>query len=268
MSCLMVGTPTDTEPWIVDRGESPLLATAIHDGHRLRPEVERLLAIDADERLREEDPHTARWTTVASNRFVPSRSRFEVDLNRPRDAAVYLTPGDAWGLRLWRRPPPSDLVRRSLDLYDRAYGRLRSILDGMVARHGRVVVLDVHSYNHRRGGPDAPPADPAGNPEVNVGTGSMDRRRWGPLVDTFITDLRGEGLDVRENVRFHGGHLAAWVHKIYPTSACALALEFKKTYMDEWTGEPDEARIAGLGEALAATVPGLRDALAGSGRDR
>lgn len=264
----MAGTDTDGEPWIVERGDDPLLATAIHDGHQLRPEVERLLAIDADERLREEDPHTGRWTTVASSRFVPSRSRFEVDLNRPRDAAVYLTPEDAWGLQLWDSPPSSDLVRRSLDLYDRAYGRLRSILDELVAGHGRVVVLDLHSYNHRRDGPDAPAADPGDNPEVNVGTGSMDRQRWGPLVDTFIADLREQGLDVRENVRFRGGHLAAWVHGTYPTSACALALEFKKTYMDEWTGEPDEARIARLREALAATLPGLLDSLEGSGRGR
>src|ERR687884_306413 len=61
----------------------------------------------------------------------------------------------------------------------------------MAIRRGqRFVVLDLHSYNHRRSGPEAPPADPAGNPEINVGTGSLDRERWGPLVDRFADDLR------------------------------------------------------------------------------
>ena len=32
-----------------------------------------------------------------------TRSRFEADLNRPRDRAVYLTPADAWGHQVWRR---------------------------------------------------------------------------------------------------------------------------------------------------------------------
>jgi hypothetical protein len=66
---------------------------------------------------------------------------------------------------------------------------------------------------------------------------------------------RDGGLDVRENVRFRGGHFAEWVHERFPDSGCALAIEFKKTFMDEWTGEPDSERIGWLARALAATVP-------------
>ena len=43
-----------------------------------------------------------------------------------------------------------------------------------------IVVFDLHTYNHRRNGPDGPPADPAGNPQVNIGTGTMNRDRWAP----------------------------------------------------------------------------------------
>jgi N-formylglutamate amidohydrolase len=237
----------------------------VHSGHELRPEVADAIALDDATRRREEDPGTDRLTAVAPTRVTVNRSRFEVDLNRPRDQAVYLRPDDAWGLRLWRRPLAANLVARSIEIYDAFYAALAEHLDA-VAEAGRFVVLDVHSYNHRRGGSNAPPEPEAENPEVNVGTGSADRARWAPLIDRFITDLArqevdGHRLDVRENVRFQGGHLAEWVDNRYPDRACALAIEFKKTFMDEWTGEIDEAHLEALGRALAATTPGLLDEL-------
>jgi N-formylglutamate deformylase len=81
-------------------------------------------------------------------------------------------------------------------------------------------------------------------------------------VDRFIDDLGrqvvdGHRLDVRENVRFQGGHFARWVHERYPGVGCALALEFKKVFMDEWTGVPDRDHLAQLRHALEASLPGL-----------
>jgi hypothetical protein len=130
-------------------------------------------------------------------------------------------------------------------------------------RYGRFVVLDIHAYNHRRGGPDAEPDDPVANPDVNVGTGSLDRDRWGHVVDRFIADLSSHpaALDVRENVRFKGRHLAAWVHERFAGSGCCLALEFKKTFMDEWTGSMHVERFVEVAEALSSTLPGLQEEL-------
>ena len=82
--------------------EGPLVATAIHNGHLLRDEIEELTALSDVERLREEDPFTGDWTTIANVQIVMQNSRFEVDLNRPRDKAVYIDPEDAWGLKLWK----------------------------------------------------------------------------------------------------------------------------------------------------------------------
>jgi N-formylglutamate amidohydrolase len=258
----------DEDLWHVTRGDQPLLATAIHDGHDARPEVAALFALDEAGRLREEDPHTGRWTAVAENRVVARRSRFEVDLNRPPETAVYRAPEDAWGLDVWQRPPTDDLVERSMRVYEAFHDGVRDILGDLVERHGRFVVLDLHSYNHRRDGSDAAPADPADNPVINVGTGNIDRERWGPLVDRFIAELRehevlGVPLDVRENVRFRGGHFSKWVVQTFPDAGCPLAVEVKKVYMDEWTGVPDERAIAEVGDALAATVPGLLASLEG-----
>ena len=60
------------------------------------------------------------------------RSRFEVDLNRPRDEAVYRTPDMAWGLQVWKAPPPEDVVERSLAVHDRFYDDLQVRLDELV----------------------------------------------------------------------------------------------------------------------------------------
>ena len=250
----------------IEEGQEPIVATAIHDGHGLRPELQSLMALAEPDRLREEDPYSGIWTSVATTQVVALRSRFEVDLNRPRDRAVYRTPDDAWGLRVWQSDLAAEVVERSLELYDAFYTELARILDEMERRYGRFVVLDLHTYNHRRGGPEAAPDDPEANPEVNVGTGSLDRQRWGALVDRFLNDLReheflGRRLDVRENVRFQGGYLSRWIHERYPESGCCLAIEFKKFFMDEWTGKFSPEEYEAIPQALEATLPGLRESL-------
>ena len=248
-------------------GDGPLVALAVHDGHGVREELLRLLALDDAGRLREEDPFTGLWTSIAPTRLIGSRSRFEVDLNRPREKSVYRTPEDAWGLEVWREPLPEEVIERSLAEYDAFYERLRAVLDEKVEQFGRFVVLDLHTYNHRRGGPAAPEASTEENPQVNVGTGTMERVRWAGTVDRFIADLRNYdfptgALDVRENVRFQGGNVARWVHETYPENGCVLAVEFKKFFMDEWSGEPDPTLVDAIGSALAWTVQGLTEELA------
>ncbi|MCZ6792402.1 MAG: N-formylglutamate amidohydrolase [Planctomycetota bacterium] len=244
----------------------PLVAAAIHDGHEVRDDLLERLGLDGAGRLREEDPFTGVWTEVAPTRVVGLRSRFEVDLNRPRGSAVYRKPEDAWGLDLWRGDLPAEQVERSLGSYDEFYGQVKELFGAMERRFGRFVVLDLHSYNHRRAGPDEEPSDPQANPEVNVGTGTLDRARWAPVVDRFIDDLRrfdylGRHLDVRENVKFQGGEFCRWLHESFPESACGVAVEFKKFFMDEWTGEPFEEHVEAIGRALTSTVPGLLEGI-------
>jgi N-formylglutamate deformylase len=252
--------------WQLTEGNGPLVAVAIHDGHQVRPEVAGLMKLADDSRLREEDPYTGGWTSIAPTRIVVPRSRFEVDLNRPRGRAVYKQPSDAWGLDLWRSPPPDDVFERSLTQYDDFYATLRAVLERVIERSGCFVVYDLHSYNHRREGPAGPPADAETNPQVNLGTGSMDRDLWGPVVDRFLSELRGfafpgGGLDVRENVKFRGGQLSRWVHETFPENGCVLAVEFKKFFMDEWTGLPNEETVETIGRALAATTVGVEEEL-------
>ena len=245
---------------------SQVVASSVHAGHELRPEVADLMILDEEVRRREEDPHTEEIAAIVPARVLTTRSRFEVDLNRPRADAVYRTPDDCWGLEVWEGGTlPEDLTRGSLEVYDEFYARLGERLDAVAAR-GPFVLLDVHSYNHRRGGPDADPDPVEDRPQVNVGTGSLDRDRFGALTEAFVAGLGsqlvgGEPIDVRENVRFRGRALAAWVHERYPGVGCCLALEFKKTFMDEWTVEVDADRVEQTARALAATLPVLEQQL-------
>ena len=255
--------------WSLRQGNSPLVATAIHDGHAVRDEIRHLLALTEEERLREEDPFTGSWTHLSDTRVKGLRSRFEVDINRPRQKAVYLTKEDAWGLTTWKTALPTENIERSLAEYDAFYTEMHRLMRDLENRHGRFVIFDLHSYNHYREGIVGPPADPEKNPDVNVGTGTMERERWTPLVERFIRDLRsfdfpGRPLDVRENVRFRGGNFPGWVHRNFPETGCALAIEVKKFFMNEWTGEPDREKLEMIYHALKSTVPGVLEELSRS----
>jgi N-formylglutamate amidohydrolase len=252
--------------WQTAFGDGPLVACAIHNGHAVRPDVAELLRLNANQRRYEEDPYTGDWTLIAPTRIVGGRSRFEVDLNRPRETAVYLSPRDAWGLDVWKSPPSPELVDCSLAEYDNFYAHLEFLLGRLVKSYRRVVVFDLHSYNHCRGGAGCPPDDPAKNPEINIGTGSLDRSLWAPIVDRALAELRGfdylgRRLDVRENVRFFGGELPKWIHRKYPQTVGALAIEVKKFFMDEWTGKLDDAQFGALGDALRLAARGVLEEL-------
>jgi hypothetical protein len=253
--------------WMTSRGPSPVVGTAIHNGHAVRQDLLSKMALADGERLREEDPFTAETIRDLSNRIVFQRSRFEIDLNRARHEAVYLHPDQAWGLKVWREPPSGAEHAESLALHGAYYGMLQNYLRGVEAQYGSFAVLDIHSYNHRRAGPSAASMAAVDAPEINIGTISMDRTRWAPVVDAFMDfaaefDFLGRRLDVRENVAFQGrGEQTRFIHERFPTTGCAIAVEFKKIFMDEWTGVPDWQALAALRALVASSVPVLEDAL-------
>jgi hypothetical protein len=231
--------------WTLQRGEGPVAAAAIHDGHGLRPEVAAVMALPDADRLREEDPFTGQAIVGVPTHIIAHRSRFEADLNRSADTAVYRTPEQCWGLNVWNGALDDAIAERSLDYHRRFYAAVGELLDDVARDHPRFVLLDVHSYNHRRDGPEAAPTPAEDAPEINIGTFSMPREQWTWLLDPLMDAMRaydfgGRHLDVRENVAFQGkGELTRFVHDRYPGQACAIAIEFKKFFMDEWSGEPD-----------------------------
>lgn len=251
----------DRDWFTVHRGASPVLGTAIHNGHEVRHEMEDQMALPEDDRLREEDPFTEFTIRDLPNRIAFHRSRFAVDLNRPRDEAVYLSPEQSWGLDVWETEPTEEMIQQSLQMHDHYYIMLKTMLRELEEQYGHFIVLDIHSYNHRRDGPTKPPSDPSTMPEINIGTFSMDREKWAHVVNPFMEKLRefefrGHKMDVRENIAFQGkGEQTRFIHANFPETGCAIAIEFKKFFMDEWTGKPDREALVAMRSMIRSTLP-------------
>jgi hypothetical protein len=228
--------------------------------------VAALVSLSDADRLREEDPYTGQAIADVPTHIIAHRSRFEADLNRDPATAVYRTPEQCWGLELWRETPSEALVEGSLEYHRRFYAVVADTFDQIAADYPRFVLFDVHSYNHRRAGPDGPPMPAEEAPEINIGTFSMPRDEWAWLLDPLMEAMRdydfgGRRLDVRENVAFEGrGEQTRFVHARYPGAGCAIAFEIKKFYMDEWTGAPDPAELAAM-RALVGHVARTAEAI-------
>lgn len=253
--------------WTIVAGEGPIIAVALHDGHEVRAEIHESFAISEADRLREEDPFTGGWTVIAPTKIIAHRSRFEVDLNRSARKAVYQTPADSWGLTVWKNPLTDEMLERSRAIRTEFYAVVERLLESKIARHGKLVIYEIHSYNHHRLGPVASFDDPQENPQVNLGTGYVKRERWSPVLDRFMRDIAAFDfpngkLDVRENIKFRGGYFAQWIGERFPDTICNLCIEFKKFFMDEWTGKADTTMLAAIQSALESTVPGVQEELA------
>lgn len=254
--------PDPKRLWHLHKGDGPTLGLAVHAGHEIRPDLLPLMRIDEATRLREEDPYTDYWTLACHSQLLTRRSRFEIDLNRDPSAAICIQPEDCWNLDVWKEPVDETVIRQSLSEHAAFYRKLHSLLAELQKRYGKFVVCDFHSYNHLRDGPDGAPADPDTNPDVNIGTGSLDRSYWASLVNRFMDDLRGFDfpggrLDVRENINFRGRYVAEYVHHYFPRTGCVLAIEVKKFFMNEWTGDVDAEKTHALLEVFRAAIPGL-----------
>lgn len=221
----------------------PLLATAIHNGHHLPPEMLAGCGIDSASRLREEDPFTGEMAALFPNHMVVESSRFLLDLNRATEKAVYQEPKDCWGLPVRTTPIPQPFLDRLREDHASWYRLLQYHIERLLERHPFLVVLDLHSYNHRRGGPNAEPDPEEQNPDIIIGRSNLQQNHY-PAAEALRQRLNGQiyqgkELDCRPDVKFPGGYMSRWLNSRWPDRLICLAIEFKKTFMDEWSGELD-----------------------------
>lgn len=237
--------------------ESPIISVALHEGHDIPESLMKYMLLDDMERFKEEDPYTGFIADIATSQVVVSTSRFQVDLNRTPSGAVYQRPQDAWGLNVWKSLP--DKTRSDiLAGYDHFYERIHTLISDTIARFGCFLILDIHSYNHMREGPlQYAPFDE--NPELNIGT-VHNHPQWAETIYHIILKLRnysilGKELDVRENVKFGGGGFQQWVCDHFGDKGLVLSLEFKKTFMNEWTGKVNIPHLLALRKMLEINLP-------------
>ena len=239
----------------------PLVTTAIHDGHYLRPDLQDQLKLSEEERLRDEDPMTGFLASAWPVSIINPVSRFEVDLNRTREKAIYRVPEDAWGLDVWKEVLSRQSVEESLKKYDDFYFKAKNWLDHLCKKYTKILIIDIHSYNHRRAGLDNHPADPKQNPDIDLGITTADPAKFSEAVQIVKQGLGqqstvlGRKIDVRSNIRYpDGGEWPEWIYRNYADHVGVITVEYKKFFMNEWTGEVDLRSLYELRSHLALTL--------------
>lgn len=211
----------------------PYVCTAIHNGGNLRQELRSKIALNKMERWIEEDPLTGNLISSLPIRIISYDSRYEYDLNRPPEEAVY---EEAWGQKIWKIPLSEEETNKSLLKHTNFYRVIDALIAKLESKFDACVVYDIHSYNYKKEGrnPDAP--------IINLGTENIDCKKYDKFIKKWISELKkiqinSMNVSVLENEVFFGrGYLLKHItQKFHHT--LVLATEFKKVYIDENNGD-------------------------------
>lgn len=247
--------------YFIKRIDSPFWAFAIHDGQQIDPFIDPYINLNESERLREEDPFTAVMAELPMNQFIVGSSRFQLDLNRKIEDSVYLRPDQAWGLQVWKDSLPENIVTELYLDHKNIYQEIEEQIQETIDQYGYFVVYDIHSYNAKRNGSEEE-VDTEINPQINLGTTYVDPK-WQPLIEKLMDFISKDSLydgpiDIRENIKFKGGYLSQLINKKFGAYGCVLSIEFRKDFMDEWTGAPDLPRVVSCKQLLMNSIQVLK----------
>lgn len=251
---------------------SPIIGTAVHAHHAIRPDIAPKLALGAAGRYYEEDPETHRFTGRCLHQVMPNQSRYEFDINRPPDTTVYSKPSLAWGQRVWKEPLSQYEKEFSLEKWYEYHTFLDCAVEDAIGRFGFAVLFDFHSYNYQRTGPTDWRHDE--KPVINIGTRHLDLDDRGLAVkDWFVDQVKqhtvlGEACMVQENGVFYGGYVNRRLSHLYGPKVITLSVEYKKVYMNEKEGEIREDVLGDLVAQMDETIGELGAHLGVPVRDR
>ncbi|UKN03203.1 flavohemoglobin expression-modulating QEGLA motif protein [Paracrocinitomix mangrovi] len=209
----------------------PYVCTAIHDGHNFRSELLDNIIHSDYERWYEEDPKTLDFISSFPIVIAGKDSRFEYDLNRPPETAVYK---DAWGKPVWKKPLTERERETSLSKHTNFYRVIHALVTKLEKLFKASVVYDIHSYNYKRHKRQVP--------VFNIGTANINRRKYAVVKNDFLKGLASIEIPhvkniTAENDVFQGnGYLLKYVTEHFDNTL-VLATEVSKVYCDEETGE-------------------------------
>ena len=148
----------------------PYVCTAIHDGHNFREELHEKIIHTDQERWYEEDPKTLDFISSFPIVLAGKDSRFEYDLNRGPETAVYK---DAWGKDVWE-PELSEKEREtSLEKHADFFRVVHVLITKLEQLFKACVVYDMHSYNYKRHEHEVP--------VFNLGTERINNKKYGAI---------------------------------------------------------------------------------------
>ncbi|MFD2585522.1 N-formylglutamate amidohydrolase [Croceitalea marina] len=228
----------------------PYVCGAVHDGHQFRKSLWDNCRHTEYERWYEEDPCTKQMVQSHPIVIAGCDSRFEYDLNRAPETAVYT---DAWGKELWKSPLKDNEKQHSLKKHDNFYRVVNTLLTKLEEKYQRVLVFDMHSYNWKRWDREVP--------TWNLGTANIDIERFGAIAQDWSNTLGGMQLPngivstSRINDTFQGnGYFLKYITENF-SNTLVFATEIAKVYCDELSGIIYPEVVKSVEEQLKEMIP-------------
>ena len=228
----------------------PYLCGAVHDGHQFRKSLWENCLHTEYERWYEEDPCTKAMVQTMPIVIAGCDSRFEYDLNRSPDGAIYT---DAWGKQLWHEPLSKEEYDISLQKHRRFYDVVHSLVETLEKQFGKVIVFDMHSYNWVRWDREVP--------TWNLGTINIDNERFSGIVEAWRKKLAAMRLpnDIKSTAKindtFQGnGFFLRYITETFDNTL-VLATEIAKVYCDELSGTIYPEVVAAVEAQLKDLIP-------------
>ena len=207
----------------------PYVCGAIHDGHQFRKELWKNCIHTEYERWYEEDPETKNMVISHPILIAGCDSRFEYDLNRTPEEAVFET---AWGKQLWKQPLPEGIKSKSLQKHKNYYNVVHALISKIEEKFGICIVYDMHSYNWQRWDREVP--------TWNLGTSNVDNDRFGNDIESWRSMLsklvlpNGIKSTAKINDTFKGnGYFLKFITQNFKNTL-VLATEIAKVYCEEY----------------------------------
>lgn len=231
----------------------PMVCAAVHNGHRLRPELEKIFLLSAQERFYEEDPYTDELISSFPIVLIGNDSRFEYDLNRAKALSTYFK--TAWDKQVWQKPLSPKQRAQSHAKHESFYNVLEALITRLEKLFNNSIIFDLHSYNYQRIEQDTP--------TFNIGTAQIDVERWQTIIKHFekqLNQIELPNLEVRaaSDEVFQGrGYVITHINAHFDNTL-VIPIEVKKVFMDETSGELYplvlEALKAGIKQTISQTA--------------
>lgn len=226
------------------------LCAAVHDGHHFRKELWDNCKQTEYERWYEEDPSTLDMIESHPIVIAGCDSRFEYDLNRDPDNAIY---EDAWGKELWHKPLSADMLRKSIFKHNNFYRVVQSLVAKLESIHPMCIVYDMHSYNWKRW--------PREVPTWNIGTSNIDQIRFEKDIESWRKSL--SEIQLPEDIPstalvndtfFGNGYFLKYISKNFKNTL-VLATEVAKVYCDEMSQRIFPEVVWAIEDSLKTRIP-------------
>lgn len=228
----------------------PYVCAAVHNGHQFRKELWSHCTHTEYERWYEEDPETAVMVQTQPIVIYGLDSRFEYDLNRAPENAIY---DDAWGKPLWKEPLSETMKQKSLEKHSNFYKVVHALIQTLETKFNDCVVYDLHSFNWQRWDRKVP--------TWNLGTANVDTEKYGSIIEDWRQQLSEIKMphDIESiskiNDTFQGnGYFLKFITENFKNTL-VLATEVAKIYGDETRQMIYPEVVAAIEEGLKIQLP-------------